>query len=149
MSFGLWLFVSSFSHFLPYLTTSSTQILTHPENTQTINMENELRKTWKEEVLVICHQKGERETTIRKCSPKEVQMNETTKRQCTNNATPRRVRITNVVVEKNKYFILECVFLSHLSSKQIALFLPRLSGSTAFFHTISLTARFSGKSIYI
>jgi hypothetical protein len=45
-------------------------------------MENELRKTWKEEVLVICHQKGERETTIRKCSPKEVQMNETTKRQC-------------------------------------------------------------------
>ena len=72
-------------------------------------------------------------------------------RQCTYNVTLRRVRVTTVAVEKiisNIYAECALVALGIKHAMRVRrIFICGLSGSTAFFHLISLVVRFSKEKL--
>jgi len=72
-------------------------------------------------------------------------------RQCTYNVTLRRVRATNVAMEKVMSTIYtECVFLAlgiKHAMRMRRIFVCGLSGSTVFFHLISIMTRFSKEKL--
>ena len=72
-------------------------------------------------------------------------------RQHTYNVTLRRARVTNVAMEKVISTIYsECVFVAlgiHHAICMRRIFVCGLSGSTIFFHLISLMARFSKEKL--